>query len=146
MQISILVNYRQYSFYRTLDDILMIFYLKLTIQNQKEKHYRQLYKFKWRGTLNSKIKLKINRNSYVENVGYHECFAIMFRLERLRLYRNNINLINIWIVFFDRIMSGVPFVETIQKKTEYDNEFFETNRNVLNMYFEQMRSAKQLSK
>ncbi|CAD8199077.1 unnamed protein product [Paramecium pentaurelia] len=97
---------------------------------------------------NSKFKdtiEELEKQLYDQSVGYHEYFAIVYRLERLRLYRYNINLINICIVVLDKIMNGVPFLEAIQK-TEYDNEFYETNRNVLNTYFEQMRSTKQLSK
>lgn len=32
-------------------------------------------------------------------------------------------------------MNGVPFEEAV-KKTEYDNELYDTNRNILKMYFD----------
>ncbi|CAK62992.1 unnamed protein product (macronuclear) [Paramecium tetraurelia] len=88
---------------------------------------------------------ELEKQLFDESVGYHEYFAIVYRLERLRIYRHNINLIKICIVVLDRIMNGVPFQEAI-KKTEYDNDLYDTNRHILQMYFDQMKSLVQLSK
>ncbi|CAD8185273.1 unnamed protein product [Paramecium pentaurelia] len=88
---------------------------------------------------NSKFKETIEvleKQLFDESAGYHEYYAIVYRLERLRLYCHNIDLI-------DRIMKGVPFDEAI-KKTEYDNDFYDTNRYILKIQFDQMRSAQQI--
>ncbi|CAD8063540.1 unnamed protein product [Paramecium primaurelia] len=80
-----------------------------------------------------------------KSLGYHEYFAIVYRLERLRIYRYNINLINIMIIAIDKIINGVPFEQAIEK-TEFDFDFYLTNRHTLKKYFDELRCALYQSK
>ncbi|CAD8171220.1 unnamed protein product [Paramecium pentaurelia] len=91
-------------------------------------------------------KLEDNEKLLYDNtLGYHEYFAVIYRLERQRIYHHNINLIKICIVVIDRMLDGVPF-EQATEKTQFDYEYCETNRIILKKYFEQMRYALYLPK
>ncbi|CAD8106814.1 unnamed protein product [Paramecium sonneborni] len=80
-----------------------------------------------------------------ESIDYHEYFAIIYRLERLRIYRHNISLFNICIVVVDRLLKGVLFEQAILQ-TEFDGDFYHTYRYILRIYFEQIKLAVQQSK
>ncbi|CAD8207605.1 unnamed protein product [Paramecium pentaurelia] len=75
-----------------------------------------------------------------KSLGYHQYFAVVYRLEKLRIYRRNIYLINIIIIVLDKMMNGVPF-EQASERTEYDFDFYETNRYILRKYFDQLKWA-----
>ncbi|CAD8083112.1 unnamed protein product [Paramecium sonneborni] len=96
----------------------------------------------------SKFSDKLEENEkllYDKKLGYHEYFAVIYRLERQRIYHHNINLIKICIVVIDRMLDGIPF-EQATVKTQFDFDYCETNRIILAKYFEQMRYALYLPK
>ncbi|CAD8175062.1 unnamed protein product [Paramecium octaurelia] len=73
-----------------------------------------------------------------KSLGYHEYFALIYRLERLRIFRYNINLINIMIIAIDKIINRVPFEQAIEK-TQFDFDFYQTNRYTLKRYFDELK-------
>ncbi|CAK65712.1 unnamed protein product (macronuclear) [Paramecium tetraurelia] len=92
---------------------------------------------------NSKFKETIEELEQLlleKSLGYHQYFAVIYRLERLRIYRRNIHLINISIIVIDKLMKGVPYEKAIER-TEFDLDFYETNRYILRKYFDQIRGA-----
>ncbi|CAD8180560.1 unnamed protein product [Paramecium pentaurelia] len=96
----------------------------------------------------SKFSDKLEENEkllYDNTLGYHEYFAVIYRLERQRIYHHNINLIKICIVVIDRMLDGIPFDQATEK-TQFDFDYCETNRIILKKYFEQMRYALYLPK
>ncbi|CAD8091646.1 unnamed protein product [Paramecium sonneborni] len=87
----------------------------------------------------------LEKQLFDKSLGYHEYFALVYRLERLRIYNYNINLIKIMIVVLDKIMKGVQFEKAIEK-TDYDFDFYQTNRYTLKRYFDELRCVINKSK
>ncbi|CAD8129614.1 unnamed protein product [Paramecium sonneborni] len=108
------------------------------IINQKGKDYLQLLLYLKKKIINSQKKQKTLKNNFLRNPQ-----DIMNILRQFTDQRDQESIIIILIL--DKLMKGATFEKAIEK-TEYDFDFYQTNRHTLKRYFEELKCVMKKSK
>jgi hypothetical protein len=64
-----------------------------------------------------------------KSVGYHELFAVIYRLERQRIAVLQLKLVRVMLVMWERILNGADFHASINIVDEYERDYEECLRH-----------------